>query len=90
MAHDLPRTADQALSGLDKLEWKQAMDREMASIHENKTWRVVQNKGQRTVKCRWVFTRKSDGSYKARIVAKGFSQRPGFDFHETFAPVAKI
>lgn len=27
---------------------------------------------------------------KTRVVAKGFSQRPGVDFHDTFAPVAKI
>lgn len=33
-----------------------------------------------------------DGSIerrKARIVAKGFSQKPNVDFHETFAPVAR-
>ena len=66
------------------------MQREMDSIIMNDTWKVIRDTGQRTVKCRWVFARKSDGTYKARIVAKGFSQRPGFDFHETYAPVAKI
>lgn len=27
---------------------------------------------------------------KARVVARGFSERPGIDFNETFAPVERI
>jgi Reverse transcriptase (RNA-dependent DNA polymerase) len=36
---------------------------------------------------RWVLTRKDDGRYRARCVAKGFSQIPGNDFQENHAPV---
>lgn len=44
--------------------------------------------------CRWVFKlkRKADGSvdrYKARLVAKGYSQCPGLEFSQVFAPTAK-
>ena len=46
------------------------------------------------VGCKWVFKLQlnSDGSisrYKVRLVAKGFHQQAGVDFHETFSPVIK-
>jgi hypothetical protein len=52
-------------------------------------------KGKKTVGCKWVFTmkHKADRSvekYKARLVAKGYTQTYGIDYHETFAPMAKI
>ena len=37
--------------------------------------------------CRWVFDVKTDGRYKARLVAQGFSQVEGIDFNELFSPV---
>uniref|UniRef100_A0A2N9GH34 DUF659 domain-containing protein n=1 Tax=Fagus sylvatica TaxID=28930 RepID=A0A2N9GH34_FAGSY len=50
---------------------------------------------KKTVGCKWVFMvkHKADGSverYKAWLVAKGYTQTYGIDYHETFAPVAKI
>jgi hypothetical protein len=46
--------------------------------------------GKHAIGCRWTFARKADGRYKARLVAQGFSQRPGLDFDDTFAPVSKL
>lgn len=46
------------------------------------------------VDCKWLYwiKQKVDGSidsFKARLVAKAFMQRPSLDFHETFSPVVK-
>ncbi|KAL0395477.1 UNVERIFIED_CONTAM: hypothetical protein Slati_4513900 [Sesamum latifolium] len=50
-------------------------------------------KGVRPVGCKWVYKRKfgADGevtAFKARLIAKGYTQRPRVDFEETYSPVA--
>ena len=50
-------------------------------------------KDKNIVTCKWVFKvkRKADGSidrYKAQLVAQGYSQEPGQDYDDTYAPVA--
>ena len=58
----------------------------------NGTWEIVKlPPGKHAIGSRWFLKVKhnADGSldcYKGRVVAKGYSQRPGFDFKETFAP----
>ena len=51
--------------------------------------------GHQAIGCKWIFKRKFqlDGNiarYKARLVAKRYSQQPGVDYGETYAPVAKF
>jgi hypothetical protein len=62
---------------------------EYDELMENDTWEIVPCPPDRTlVKCRWIFKVKpAPPRYKSRLVAKGFSQRPGIDFDETYAAV---
>ena len=76
--------------------WQVSMDEEMNSLQKNTTWELVSlPPGRKLVQCKWVFRTKVavDGrtyKYKVRLVAKGFSQVQGVDYHETFAPVTKM
>ncbi|KAL6333900.1 hypothetical protein AAG906_039311 [Vitis piasezkii] len=75
--------------------WHQAMSKEYDALVRNGTWELVPPKDiTNLVSCKWIFhiKRNSDGSinrYKARLVSKGFHQRPGVDYHETFSLVVK-
>ena len=66
-----------------------ALDAENKSIEEHKVFEVVSSvpSGKNIIKAHYIFKRKSDGRYKARIVAKGYSQVKGIDYNEVFAPV---
>lgn len=76
--------------------WRRAMDEEMASIIDNKTWRLVDlPAGSRPIGLKWVYKLKRDANgdvhkYKARLVAKGYVQTLGVDFKEVFAPVSRL
>ena len=75
--------------------WKDAMMEEYQSIMKNDVWEIVlRPKGKSVVTFRWLYKIKhgADGSiekYRARFVARGFSQKEGVDYDETFAPVAQ-
>lgn len=75
--------------------WKNAMDKEMKSLEENKTFTLTQlPQGKQPVGGRWVsiLNRDSDRSrtYKARFVVKGYSQKLGTDYDETFSSTANM
>lgn len=83
------------MAGDNAAEWHKAMVNEMNVLKNNGTWHVVYLPvGQKAIGSRWVFKVKHlpDGTikhFKAQVVAQDFSQRPGIDFDETFAPTAQ-
>jgi hypothetical protein len=75
--------------------WKDAMIEEYESILKNDVWEVVPRpQGKSVVTSKWIYKIKhaADGSvekFKARFVARGFSQKEGIDYDEIFAPLAR-
>ena len=91
-----PQTAQEAVMGKDWDSWKAAMLRELDNIESKGTWvEVMLPPGRNAIASRWVFAQKYNANgkvieYKARIVAKGFSQQPGVDYELTYAPIGRI
>jgi histone deacetylase 1/2 len=87
-----PINLEEALSNTN---WKNALDVEYMALMRNKTWHLVPpEKGQNLIDSKWVWKikRNADGTidrYKGRLVAKGYKQRYGIDYEDTFSPVVK-
>jgi hypothetical protein len=75
-------------------KWLEAMEDEMRSMSTNRVWDLEEiHKGAKTVGCKWVYKTKCDfkgniETFKARLMAKGFTQRECIDYTETFSPVS--
>ena len=91
-----PATYQEALLGLEGKEWQKAFDAEVKSLNENKVYTVVDRPvGKKVVKAKWVLRQKllpggKLDKLKARIAAKGFTQREGIDYEETFSPKVRF
>nr|GEY31935.1 hypothetical protein [Tanacetum cinerariifolium] len=77
-------------------KWLNAMNIEMQFIKDNEVWVFVElPPNGKSVGSKWLFKKKTnkDGvvhTYKARLMAKGYTQTSGIDSEETFSSVADI
>eukprot|EP00253_Pinus_taeda_P008271 PITA_08271 len=75
--------------------WVDAMVEEYSSIMTNDVWEVVPRPEDRSiVGSRWIYkikyaTNGNVAKYKARFMVKGYAQKEGINYEETFAPVAR-
>ncbi|RVW71665.1 Retrovirus-related Pol polyprotein from transposon TNT 1-94 [Vitis vinifera] len=90
-----PTSYDQAINSENSTLWLYAMEEELKSMKDNEVWDFVKlPKGIKTIGCKWIFKTKHDSKgnverYNARLVAKGYTQKEGIDYKETFSPVSK-
>ncbi|KAF8731517.1 hypothetical protein AX14_004766 [Amanita brunnescens Koide BX004] len=88
-----PKMLQEAKASPDWPEWEKAIITELKQLHEMGTWEMADAPHDRKpIANKWVFLQKFDKNgiltkYKARLMSKGFSQIPGMDFNQTFAPV---
>nr|GEV17673.1 retrotransposon protein, putative, Ty1-copia subclass [Tanacetum cinerariifolium] len=77
-------------------KWIDAMNVEIQSMLDNVVWVLVDLPPNcKTVRSKWIFKKKTDiddivHTYKARLIAKGYTQLYGVDYEETFSPIADI
>ncbi|KAJ1590499.1 hypothetical protein NDA11_000019 [Ustilago hordei] len=93
---NLDPTLREAIDGEDAQLWKEAIRKELEGLEAMGTWEVVhQPPGVPLVDSKVVLRLKLDADgvpvkHKARLVARGFTQREGIDYQETFSPVAPL
>lgn len=90
-----PKTFEEAMKRINKEKWIAAMKEEIQSFKKNSVYELVERPNTNIVTNKWVFKIRRDPQgkierYKARLVARGFSQIHGVDYMETYAPVASM
>ncbi|KAM4063253.1 reverse transcriptase (RNA-dependent DNA polymerase) [Hirsutella rhossiliensis] len=92
-------TFRQAMEGSEKDQWVGAIDEEVQNLIRRQTFSEEINEvdvhGEEVVDAKLVFDRKKDKEgkilrYKARLVARGFTQKHGINYEETFAPTIRL
>ena len=95
MIESEPQNYEKMLKTNDCDKWIQAMEEEMNCMYKNDVWELVPKKSDmKIVSNRWIYKiKKNPGEinniYRARLVAKGYTQVYGEDYEQTFAPVVQ-
>ena len=72
------------------------MNEEIESMYFNKVWELIEAPNWvKPIRCKWIYKRKRGvdervETFKARLIAKGFTQKVRIDYEETFSLVAML
>ena len=91
----IPKTYNEAITSPESYKWKEAMKDEIHSLDENNTYEFNElPEGKTVIGGKWVYAIKlgpnDEEKFKARYVAKGYSQIKDINFKDTFAPTANL
>jgi hypothetical protein len=89
-----PTTYEESINSEQKenqINWKNAINKDLKEMEKRGVWEIIDEKNilinRRCIKNKWIFKVKRNGIFRARLLACGYSQVPGIDFSESFAPV---
>jgi hypothetical protein len=77
---------------LNNKDWFKSLNGELENFLSRNAWEFLKRTslppGRKTLRCRWIFKQKLDGTKKSRSVVRGYEQEPGVDFNESYSPLA--
>lgn len=95
--YKIPQNIKEVENHVDSNYWLEAIDKEVESLRSNNVfeeWNKPLPPNAKVLGSRYTFTIKHNNKneivrYKGRLVAKGFGQRDGIDYYDTFSPTVK-
>ena len=86
---NVPNSYNEAVESQESRNWKIAMDSEMSSLNKNKTWKLVEKPlDKKVIDVKWLYKKKNENTYKARLVVRGYQQKDHID--NAYSPVARM